>query len=380
MLKRRVTPTLTELLSHYPAVALLGPRQCGKTTLAQSLSGHYFDMEQSSDRVSLDIQWDKLMEKNELVILDEAQTWPELFPRLRGAIDKRRKQSGRFLLLGSIAPSLMRQVSESLAGRLALCELTPLLLSEISSGQADDLWLMGGYPDGGIIKHQQFKQWQLDYLTLLAQRDLPAWGLPSKPQMTQRFFAMLAALHGGIWNASGVGKSLGVSYHTVNTYLDYLEQAYLTRRLPAYAGNAKKRLVKSPKVYWRDSGLLHSLMGVNNFDQLLSQPWVGHSWEGWVIEQILGCLSSQGQTVTPSFLRTQQGNEADLVLEYAKQRWVIEIKLTSHPDTTDLASLRAAGAVIQANRLVLISRTKKSVTGSGIISTNLQTFLQRFLS
>ncbi|MBT6146263.1 MAG: ATP-binding protein [Gemmatimonadetes bacterium] len=256
MLTRFIKDRLLELLGRYPAVALLEPRQCGKTTLARMIPGQYFDLESEQDRLRLDVEWN---------------------------------------VLGSVSPALMRQGSQSLTGRLALCELTPFLLSE-SQVQPDRLWLTGGYPDGGVLDPGQFPEWQHNYLALMSQRDLPNWGLTARPVVTMRLFRMLAAVHGQLWNASQIGKSLGLSYHSVNAYVDFLEQAYLLRRLPAYSANIRKRLVRSPKLYWRDSGLLHALLDTGTDDDLLVRPWVGASWEGWIIEQLLSRLSSAGRT------------------------------------------------------------------------------------
>ena len=294
-------------LRQYPAVALVGPRQAGKTTLARSLPGVYFDLEQAADRLRLDLQWDAALTGKSLIILDEAQVWPEIFPRLRGAIDADRSRKGRFLILGSVSPSLMVQVFESLAGRLSLVELTPLLVNELTDVPLSRTWCRGGYPEGGALRPKRFPQWQRDYLDLLTQRDLPAWGLPAKPQVTLRLLKMLAASHGHPWNASQVGQSLGLSYHTVNTYLDFLVGAFLIRRLQPYHANLGKRLVKSPKIYWRDTGLLHALLNVLDEEDLLGKPWAGFSWEGFVIEQVLGTLQQAGRHCEAFFLRTKIG-------------------------------------------------------------------------
>ena len=194
MIKRLLSGVLKERLKRFPAVALLGPRQAGKTTLAKTLSTLYYDLEQEEEQLRLDLNWNSIVQSKQLIVLDEAQAMPGIFPRIRGAIDSNRKQRGRFLLLGSVAPALAKNVSESLAGRLSICELSPLLLKEFKKSLDEDtLWFRGGFPDGGILQKKNFPTWQNDYLTLLAQRDLPAWGLPAKPQMTMRFFKMLAA-------------------------------------------------------------------------------------------------------------------------------------------------------------------------------------------
>jgi predicted AAA+ superfamily ATPase len=204
----------------------------------------------------------------------------------------------------------MTQVSESLAGRLAIVELAPFTLAELPRVTLDRQWRLGGYPDGGVRGGRAYPRWQLDYLTLLSERDLPAWGLPAKPQVTLRLARMLAAVHGQAWNASQIGQSLGLSYHTVNGYLDYLEGAFLIRRLPPYHANVGKRLVKSPKVYWRDTGLLHALLGVGEGQALTDHPWVGASWESFVIEQILAALAQQDRAASAFYFRTSDQHES----------------------------------------------------------------------
>lgn len=378
MIERRQTSLLARRLAEYPAVALVGPRQCGKTTLARSFDGDYFDLEQEADRLRLDLEWPRLAAGRRLAILDEAQAWPEIFNRLRGAIDAERKRNGRFLLLGSVAPSLMARVSESLAGRLSLVELTPFLLTELPTAAARErLWLCGGYPDGGVLKPASFPQWQADYLSLLIQRDLPDWGLPAKPQVTRRLAHMLAAVHGQVWNASQIGQSLGLNYQTVNSYLDFLIGAFLVRRLPPWHGNARKRLVKSPKLYWRDSGLLHALLRAGDRHALLAQPWVGASWEGFVIEQILGALQAAGQPIEAFFFRTSDGHELDLVLERPAGRWAIEIKLTADPSPADIARLGKTADMIDAARRFLVSQTPRVIEGQRTVSCNLAWLLDR---
>lgn len=375
-IRRKLRKLLKERLAAYPAVILIGPRQCGKTTLAQSIGGVYFDLEQESERLRLDLGWDGLATGKDLVILDEAQSWPEVFARLRGTIDRERKRMGRFLLLGSVSPSLMVQVSESLAGRLSMVELSPFLSTELKAkASRERLWLRGGFPDGGVLKPRQYPRWQLDYLALLTQRDLPTWGLPAKPQTTDRMLRMLAALHGQVWNASQVGQSLGLSYKTVNSYLDYLAGAFLIRRLNPYLANIRKRLVKRPKVYWRDSGLLHALLNVPDERALLGQPWVGASWEGFVIEQALGELSSRGRSFDACYFRTSDQYELDLVLDFGTERWAVEVKLTSSPGPEDMKRLDKTAGMIGASRRFLVSHTSRSSGDELRVSCNLPFFL-----
>jgi len=377
MIPRKITPMVRARLRTYPAVALVGPRQCGKTTLAQSFGGRYFDLEQEPDRLRLDLQWDELVATRELVVLDEAQTWPDVFARLRGTIDGDRKRNGRFLLLGSVSPSLMTQVSQSLAGRLSVVELTPLLWSELTSNaQRDRLWLYGGYPDGGVLDGKGFPEWQTDYLNLLTQRDLPHWGLPARSQTTKRLLAMLAATHGQEWNASQIGKSLALSYHTVNAYLDYLEGAFLVRRLPAYHANIKKRLVKRPKVYWRDAGLLHALLGVRDKVALLERPWVGASWEGFVIDQVLAALRYSGRSFEAYYLRTSDQREIDLLIEMESELWAFEIKLTARPSTNDMAQLNAKADLVQADKRFLVCQRTEFVDGGAAVLCDLKSLIR----
>jgi len=378
MIRRQIQPLVQHRLDQYPAVAIVGPRQCGKTTLAQMLGGLYFDLEQEPERLRLDLDWDELEQSDDLVILDEAQSWPELFPRLRGAIDRNRKRMGRFLLLGSVSPSLMVRVSESLAGRLSLVELTPFLQSELRNrSRRADLWLCGGFPDGGVLQRERFPQWQKDYLALLTQRDLPSWGLPARPQTTDRLLRMLSAVHGQTWNASRIGQSLGLSYHTVNSYVDFLAGAFLIRRLPPYRPNIRKRLIKSPKIYWRDTGLLHAQLNVADERALLGQPWVGASWEGFVVEQTIGVLNSVGRPFEAFYFRTSDQHELDLVLELGNELWAIEVKLTASPGLGDMDRLDKTADLIGATRRFLVSKTTRTNGGAERASCNLQWLLER---
>jgi hypothetical protein len=375
MVKRRVSKLIQDRLTRFPAVALIGARQSGKTTLAGQFSARYYDLEQPGDQTRLDAEWDRVTVGRELIVLDEAQAWPVVFPRLRSAIDSDRKRNGRFLILGSLSPSLMTQVSESLAGRLSLVELTAFVTSEIEELSLDDLWLRGALPDGCGLHPAAFPQWQHDYLALLTQRDLPVWGLPAKPHTTGRLVAMLAAVTGQTWNATQVANSLGISRTTVNTYLDYLEGAFLIRRLPAYRANLRKRLTKSPKIHWRDSGLLHATMNVSSFDELLRRPAVLASWEGFVIGQVLDTLSAYGIKADAFYLRTSDGYKIDLIVDRGSVQWAVEVKLTSSPSPEDLARLRKTAGLIGVRHCALICRVKRDVIGDRDVVASLPSFL-----
>lgn len=375
MISRRYVSIVRDKLSKYPAVALLGPRQCGKTTLAQSLKGVYYDMESDGSRARLDAEWDTIANAPRLIIIDEAQFAPEVFSRLRGTIDADRKRRGRFLLLGSVSPALMTGVSESLAGRIGFVHMGPFVLPELRARQMDDLWLRGGFPDGGILDPTMFPEWQRDYLQALVARDLPNWGLPSKPRQTLRLLAMLAAVHGQPLNASQLGGSLSLDHKTVLSYCDYLENAYMIRRLQPFHANIRKRLVRTPRLYWRDSGLLHAQMGVSDIESLYRQPWLGQSWEGFVIEQTLAVTAPLSPNVY--YFRTSDGYELDLVLQIGSERWAIEIKLTSNPSTGDVGRLEKVAAMINADRRVLVCRIARSFENDKLLVANLPAWLDR---
>jgi predicted AAA+ superfamily ATPase len=374
MIDRTLSCLLQQRLAQFPAVTLVGPRQCGKTTLARTPARRYFNLEAPEERTQLDARWEEVVADDRPVVFDEAQHWPELFRRLRGVIDERRKQNGRFILLGSIAPSLMRNVGESLAGRMAVLELAPFHLGEVDD--LERLWRCGGFPDGGVLGGEAYPVWQESYLRAMAERDLPMWGLPAKPMVTQRLFRMVAAEQGTILNLSKLGQSLGLSHHTVNAYLDQLEGAFLIRRLPPFTANLRKRLVKAPRLYWRDSGVLHALLRFPPGDDLLAQPWAGASWEGFVIEQILTARAARGEGCEAYFFRSHDGYEADLVIESGRTREVIEIKLTSGPAPEDMTRLAQVGDMIKATQLVLLCRVLKSVTTGRHWVTNLPDYLR----
>lgn len=381
MLRRASAPFLRSMLRRFPAVTLVGPRQCGKTTLAREIGGEYFDLEQESDRVRLDLEWTRLVAGRTRVILDEAQTHPAVFPRLRAAIDADRSRNGRFILLGAVSPALMRSVSESLAGRMAVIELTPFLWNELAARpMRSRLWLMGGFPDGGVRRPAAFPQWANSYLRLITERDLPALGIPCTPQVTQKLLRMMAALNGQQWNASELGRSMGVNYQTVTRYVDFIEGAFLLRRLPAFHANLSKRLVKAPKIHWRDTGLLHATLGIDSDDALRHHPAVGASWESFVVEQALGMLAALGVPHSAFHFRTSDGYELDLVLESGRERWAVEIKLTSDPSPHDLARLEKCAAMVSATRAILVSQVAADAGDKHRLSCGIDRFLREIAS
>ena len=380
MRPRIYTRRVRETLSRFPAAAILGPRQSGKTTLARRLGGVYFDMEAAGGAARLDAEWDALAAGRKLVVVDEAQQAPAVFSRLRGAIDADRKRNGRFLLLGSVSPALMTNVAESLAGRLGLVRITPFILPELSAKRLDDLWLRGGYPDGGILAPAMFPDWQAHYLDALVGRDLPAWGLPARPQQTMRLLAMLAASHGQPLNASEIGASLALDHKTVLRHCDFLEGAFLIRRLPPFSRKVRKRIVKTPRVYWRDSGLLHALMNVGGLDQLYRQPWLGQSWEGFVIEQTLATLAAAGKRAQAFFFRTSDGYELDLLLDWGTDRWAVEVKLTSDPSTEMIGRLHRTADMVEASRRILVCRIRRPIENAGLLVTDVAGWLRRLLA
>jgi predicted AAA+ superfamily ATPase len=333
---------LVRRLSRTPVVALLGSRQVGKTTLARSLDAgkpsHYLDLERPSDISKLaDPELYLSRFADHLVIIDEVQRFPGLFPVLRSLVDERRRageKSAQFLILGSASPELLQQSSETLAGRISYLELDPLNLAEL--GPADVMgrhWFRGGYPESYLsVDDAAAIQWCEDFITSYVERHLPQLGITAAPMLLRRLCSMLAHQQGATLNLSNMAGSLGIDGKTVRHYLDLLQGLYLVRTIPAWSRNAGKRLVKAPKVYWRDTGLLHALAGLHHLEQVLGHPLCGHSWEGYCIEQIVTRLP-KGTKV--SHYRTHAGAEVDLVLEEPSgETLALEIKRTLSPKLT----------------------------------------------
>lgn len=353
-IQRSLFPKLLESLKTFPVVGLVGPRQVGKTSLARQLvaalsqtkdpsapSAVMLDLERPSDLAKL-TEPELFLEPlaNRLVVLDEVQLRPDLFPVLRALVDAQRTP-GRFLILGSAAPALIQHSSETLAGRIEFLELASLNLAEITAKEdsndassevfaAQTLWSRGGFPDSYLARSDAASmRWREAFVRSYLERDIPQLGIRISAATLRRFWLMLAHYHGQLWNASALAGSLGVSAPSVRHYLDILESTFMVRVLQPYSANLGKRLVKSPKVYLRDSGLLHALLNLPDRDALLGHPVLGASWEGWVIEQI---LAQAPDGTRPYFYRTASGNELDLLLELPGGALrAIEIKHSAAP-------------------------------------------------
>lgn len=340
MISRQLESTLRSRITQSPVVALLGSRQVGKTTLAKGLAldkpVHYLDLERPSDLAKLtDPELYLGNFAHHLVILDEIQRVPDLFPVLRSLVDERRQageRSGHFLILGSASPELLQQSSETLAGRITFLELTPLNLAELTpeGNVLDRHWFRGGYPESYLaVDDAGAMQWCDDFITSYVERYLLGFGITAAPPLLRRLCTMLAHQQGATLNLSRLAGSLGIDGKTVRHYIDLLEGLYLLRSVPAWSHNEGKRLVKAPKVYWRDTGLLHALAGLHDLEKVLGHPLCGHSWEGYCLEQIITRHSGNHRF---THYRTHAGAELDLVLETPDGRTVaLEIKRTLAP-------------------------------------------------
>jgi len=332
-IKRSVHTKIIKHLDNFKCVALLGPRQTGKSTLTKIIlksnpNSVYLDLEDPTDFAKLNDPSAFLeANKEKLICLDEIQRYPELFPILRGYLDRGRR-NGQLLILGSASPDLIRQSSETLAGRISYIEITPFLINEVDDAQK--LWVQGGYPDS-YLKNEEFSsEWRKNYIQTFLERDIPNLGVNIPSITLRRLWQMLAHSNGGLLNKSKLGSALGVSANTIQKYLDILEGTYIIRQLQPFHTNTKKRLVKSPKIYIRDSGLLHQLLGITSYNDLLGHPIIGESFESYVITSIIENLPKY----KPSFYRSSGGAEIDLVLEKMNEKICIKIKSSSTPKLT----------------------------------------------
>jgi uncharacterized protein len=333
-------------------VALLGPRQCGKTTLARQLAEEskstYFDLENPVDLARMSEPMTALEPLRGLIVIDEVQRHPDLFPILRVLLD-RKPVRARFLILGSASPQLLRQSSETLAGRIAIIEMGGFTLEELGGRQLDRLWLRGGFPRSFLARTESASRaWREDFIRTFLERDLGQLGVRVPSGTMRRFWTMTAHYSGGIWNSSEIGRSLGEAHTTVKRHLDALSDALVVRVLEPWYANVGKRLVKSPKVYIRDSGLLHTLLGIGERRQLEGHPVVGGSWEGFVVEQLLAHLPE----ANAYYWRTQAGAELDLLLFVRGRRIGIEVKRADAPTMT--SSMVSALKDLKLHRLLVV--------------------------
>ena len=383
MIDRHHRRKVAAALDEQAGVVLLGPRQVGKTTLAQDIAESrdavYLDMERAGDRQILadpDLYLDEQMGR--LVIIDEVQLMPGLFGALRGQIDARRRKgfrTGQFLLLGSASDVLLRQSAESLAGRVAYIELRPFDLAEVGVGQGTPLWIRGGFPDSFLARSGQASlRWRDDFIRTYLEREIPALGLRIPAATLRRFWTMLAHGQGGLLNAARMAAGLGISGQTVGRYLDILVDLMLVRRLLPWHANVGKRLVRSPKIYVRDSGLTHALLGLETTEAVLGHPVVGGSWEGFCIENL---ISAAPDGTEANFFRSSAGAELDLVLTLPGGAvWAIEIKRTSAPKVAR-GFHTAADDVGASERLLVYAGAQESPLSGGARATPLYTAMTR---
>ena len=384
ILNRSVESVIQELVGYFPIIGIVGPRQCGKTTLVKQILPSfgketvYLDLEKTSDLDKLrDAELFLSHQKDNCVILDEIQRSPELFPLIRALVDENR-DTLRYILLGSASPNLLRQSSESLAGRIAYIELSPFNLLEIKEYKdlnSHHFW--GGFPNSILAKSQKAARiWLNNFIKSYIERDLPSLGFPASSDTLRKLLEMIAWSNGNLLNYSNLSKSLGITNHTLKSYIDILEDAFIIRRLPPYHFNQKKRLVKSTKIYLRDTGILHRLLRIEDYNQLFGHPILGGSWEAYVIEQIHSLI---GDEIELYFYRTHAGAEVDLVLVKALLPIAtIEIKFSSSPSPQ--RGLINCIEDLKTSKNFIITPASDDYPAKGNITIcNIETFLQRYL-
>jgi predicted AAA+ superfamily ATPase len=386
MINRQELPSLLEELQNSPAVALLGPRQVGKTTLAlevtKTLPGIYLDLESERDRAKLaqpELYLSDHLDK--LVILDEIHRAPGLFPVLRGLIDQARragKRAGQYLLLGSASLDLLHQSGETLAGRIAYLELGPLQILETGANTMDSLWLRGGFPESLTApSNARSLRWRQNFIRSYLERDIPQFGPRIAADTLRRFWTMLAHHQSGLLNVAQLARNLGVDVRAAQSYIDLLCDLLLVRRLPPWHANIGKRLVKSPKVYVRDSGLVHALLDIETRETLLSHPVVGASWEGFVIENLIACAPA---SVTPYFYRSSGGAEIDLLLAWPNgELWAIEVKRSLSPKV-ERGFYSACVDLTPARKLVVYPGQESFALGQDVQAMPLAALCQQIVS
>ena len=389
MIQRRLETKISDTLMRSPSVVLVGPRQVGKTTIALNISettpSIYLDLESRLDLEKVrDITAFHEDNRDKLIILDEVQRLPEVFAPLRGIIDKERRKgnkTGQFLFLGSASIDLLKQSGESLAGRIAYIELHPvdvLEYAENSLGKMNELWLRGGFPESLLAKSDKDSiNWRFDFIKTYLERDIPQLGPRIPAETLERFWTMLAHNQGTVLNAAHLGRNLEVSGVTIGRYLDLMTDLLLVRRLKPWTFNIGKRLVRSPKIYVRDSGITHALLNIDTYNNLLGHPVVGGSWEGFIIENIMSVAPAGMQ---PFYYGTPGGAEIDLVLEFSgSEKWAVEIKRRSSPSITKGFHI-ACEDIKPERRYVVYSGKDRFSLGEGITAIPLFDLMQEILN
>lgn len=359
MKREKYLQQMATLFKTHPIVALLGPRQCGKTTLAHQFIAselnisfenklHYFDLEDPEHLAQFEEPKLTLQDLKGFIVIDEIQRAPELFPLLRVLVDKN-KDTQRFLILGSASRVLLQQSSESLAGRIAYLEVTPFAFTETQ--EKNNLWIRGGFPRSYLAETDPLSfQWRTHYILTFLERDIPALGIRIAPQNLRRFWMMLSNNHGGIFNASDIARSLQISSTTTRHYLDILTGTFMIRELPPWFENIKKRQIKSPKIYFRDSGILHHLLNIHDHSELLAHPKLGASWEGFALEEIIRFHHARQEDCF--FWATHTLAELDLMILDGSKKCGFEFKYTAKPKLT--SSLLQAKEILNLDSLVVI--------------------------
>jgi len=385
VIERKLHKEIVKLLKQFPAVAILGARQVGKTTLAKQIVSAqkktplYLDLENPLDVRRLADPYTFLKDnKDKCIVIDEVQTIPSLFSVLRSVIDEDRRNA-KFILLGSASPQLVKGVSESLAGRIAFRELSPINFMELPENiSRDKHWLRGGFPPALLARNEKIaSEWMASFIRSYVERDLSAlFGVDLTSNIISRLLSMLVHINASVWNAEMIGRSLGITAPTVNRYVDFLEGAFLVQRLPAFHINTKKRLVKAPKIYIRDSGLLHQLSGVHNMVSLKGHPVVGASWEGYIVEQV---KQLKPLNIDMYYYRTQAGAEYDIVLAKGIHPVAcIEVKLNNAP-TISKGNMQSIADLKTKKNFIVVPDVEEYKTKDGIIICNAAKFLTKYL-
>ena len=350
-------------IRHYPVTALIGPRQCGKTTLAreifQDTGGNYFDLEDPETPLKREIAKLVLKDLKGMIVIDEIQRQPELFPLLR-VLSDRKPLPARFLVLGSASPELVKGISESLAGRVTYIEMGGFLLYEVGQEKQDKLWIRGGYPLSFLAEDESLSyEWRSNFIQTFLERDIPQLGIRIPAPSLRRFWTMLSHYHGQVWNAAELARSMGTKEDTARRYLDILTGAFLVRQLHPWFENVGKRLVKSPKVYIRDSGILHFLQGLKDRNQILSHPKLGFFWEGFALEQIIGMTGAHRDVF---FYKTHGGAELDCLIIKDGKRYGFECKYADSPSSTKAMHVVAEDLRLERLWVVYPGERKYSVS------------------